>query len=143
MVDIGPTRSNQARTPLLANAARRQLLRARALARRAVHGAASRMKGRWRSVLVWSVFGAAFLVQAFAPRLTITNRAFDMPAALVAEGREVRPAEIVARERTAQTLSALLALSGALGLAFQYRVPLLRAVRPRPAASDETRCGSH
>jgi len=144
VVDMGPTRSHPARTPLLANPVRAHLLRAASLARLAVHDVASRVKRRWRSVLVWSVFAAAFLVQAVAPRLTIANRAFVIPPTLVAEGTEFHPGEVVARERFAQTVSALLALSGALGLAFQYRVPLLRAVRPRPAGSDgEARCGSN
>jgi hypothetical protein len=143
VVDISPTRSHQAKTPLGANAVRPHLARIGSLARVAVHGLAIRMERRWRSVLAWSVFGAAFLVQAFAPRLTIASRAFVIPPALVAAGTELRPADVVARERIAQSLSAFLALSGALGLAFQYRVPLLGAVRPRPAASDgETRCGS-
>lgn len=130
-VDIGPTRSHQAKTPLGANTVRRSHVhRAWFLARVTVRGVTSRMRKGWLAACAWAVFGAAFLVQAFAPRLTITSRAFVMPPALIAEGREFSPAEIVARERSAQSLSAFLALSGALGLAFRYRASLVNALRP-------------
>src|SRR5262245_56649229 len=144
VVDIGPTSSRQATTPPGANAVRRpHVLRTWGFARVAVRGVTSRIRRKWHPGLLWAVFSTAFLVQAFAPRLTITNRAFVIPAALIAEGREFRPAEIVARERAAQTLSAFLALSGALGLAFRYRSPLVKALRPLGSRDGETQCRSH
>jgi hypothetical protein len=107
-VDIGPTSSSRAEAAIEAVAVRR---------------------ARWIPVLSWAAFATALLVEAFAPRLAITNNAFVMPPSLVAEGKQLRPAELVARERSAQVLSALLALSGALGLAFHYRAALIDALR--------------
>jgi hypothetical protein len=77
-------------------------------------------------VLLWAIFASGLLVQAFAPRLEVLNDAFVIPPALVAEGKEVDPAQIIARERRLQVLSAVLTLGGALGLAYYYRRVLFR-----------------
>ena len=77
-------------------------------------------------VLLWIVFASGLLVQVFAPRLEVKDNAFVMPPSLVSEGNEVNPAQIVARERRLQLLSAVLTLGGALGLFFYYRRVLFR-----------------
>jgi hypothetical protein len=56
-----------------------------------------------------------------APHLKISNGAFVIPPTLTAGANEIRPAEIVARQRRMQLISALLTVSGALGLAVLYR----------------------
>lgn len=72
-------------------------------------------------LILWTVFVAGLLVQAAAPRLHIVHNAFAIPSTLTSGG-SIHPAEIVARERIMQSLSALLTLSGALGLATYYFV---------------------
>jgi len=103
-------------------------------------GAIAVRRARWIPVLLWAAFAAAFVVQAFAPRLTIANNAFVMPATLQAEGKALQPAQLVARERAAQVFSALLAISSALGLAFHYRAALVRALRSPRSGIGESRC---
>jgi hypothetical protein len=83
----------------------------------------------WLGVLFWGIFSVGLLVQAFAPRLEITNNAFVMPPSLISEEKEVRPAEIIGKERRMQVLSGLLTGGGALGLAFYYYRHVL--FRPR------------
>jgi hypothetical protein len=76
----------------------------------------------WRSPLIlWAVFAMGLIVQAFAPRLKIENGAFVIPVVLTSSSPPASPAELVARERTLQTLSAALTLAGAVGLAYYYR----------------------
>src|ERR1051326_2362889 len=76
----------------------------------------------WRTPLIlWAVFGMGLMVQAFAPRLKIENGAFVIPGALTSSSPPIVPAEIVKRERALKTLSAVLTLAGALGLAYYYR----------------------
>jgi len=72
---------------------------------------------RSRAVLCWVVFAAGLLIQLLAPHLKIENGAFVIPPTLTAGANEIRPAEIVARQRRMQLISALLTVSGALGLA--------------------------
>ena|SRR5262245_35880380 len=91
---------------------------------------------RWLPALLWVVFGAALVAQVLAPHLKISNSAFVIPPALIAEGKEFHPTEIIARERTLQVFSALLAASSALGLALHYRAALVKAFRPPRGASD-------
>src|SRR5688572_5238535 len=61
----------------------------------------SRRRHLWLGVLLWVVFGTGLLVQALAPRLTITNNAFVLPS-LSSEEQEVRVDEIVKRARRMQ-----------------------------------------
>ena len=75
----------------------------------------------WRKLILWAVFGMGLILQAFAPRLKIENGAFVIPGVLTSSSPPTAPAEIVARERTLQTLSAVMTLAGALGLAYYYR----------------------
>jgi hypothetical protein len=83
-------------------------------------------RNRWLAVLLWSVFGAGLLVQGFAPQLRMINHAFVIPSSLISNGKDIRPAEIVERERRMQLLSAILTAGGALGLALRYRRALVR-----------------
>jgi len=76
---------------------------------------------RSRALLCWVVFAAGLLIQLLAPHLKIENGAFVIPPTLTAGANEIRPAEIVARQRRMQLISALLTVSGALGLAVLYR----------------------
>jgi len=98
------------------------------------------------ALLCWLVFAAGLLVQLLSPRLKISNRAFVIPPKMAAGTNPIRLEEIVGGQRRMQVLSALLTLSGALGLAFVYRDVLMR--RPsrrrsepaeRAAYSDSTR----
>ena len=76
---------------------------------------------RSHALLCWVVFAAGLLIQLLAPHLKISNGAFVIPPTLTAAANEILPAEIVARQRRMQLISALLAVSGALGLAVLYR----------------------
>jgi hypothetical protein len=76
---------------------------------------------RSQALLCWVVFAAGLLIQLLAPHLKIENGAFVIPPTLTAGANEIRPAEIVARQRRMQLISALLTVSGALGLAVLYR----------------------
>ena len=76
---------------------------------------------RSQALLCWVVFAAGLLIQLLAPHLKISNRAFVIPPTLTAAANEIRPAEIVARQRRMQLISAFLTVSGALGLAVLYR----------------------
>ena len=76
---------------------------------------------RSQALLCWVVFATGLLIQLLAPHLKISNGAFVIPPTLTAGANEIRPAEIVARQRRMQLISALLTVSGALGLAVLYR----------------------
>jgi hypothetical protein len=100
----------------------------------------------WVSVIMWVIFAAGLLVQAFAPHLTIKNKAFVIPPSLISEGNDIRPAEIVSRARRMQLLSGVLTLGGAVGLALCYSKVLLGRRSARhdlvgrsPAASSNSR----
>jgi hypothetical protein len=73
----------------------------------------------WPGAL-WAIFAAGLLVQALAPRLEVENAAFVIPPSVTSGQEEVQIAELVETERRLQALSAVLTVSGALGLAFFY-----------------------
>jgi hypothetical protein len=75
----------------------------------------------WLGLLLWGGLVGGLLVQAFAPHLKIQNNKFVIPPSLLSGVKEVRPDEIVARERRMQVLSGILTLSSGLGLGFYYR----------------------
>lgn len=81
----------------------------------------------WLVILFWALFGTGVLIQVFAPRLKIERNAFVIPPSMVVGGKELRPNELVSRERYMQAISAVLTTSGALGLAVQYRRALAQA----------------
>jgi hypothetical protein len=86
-----------------------------------------------RSVLpifLWAVFGAGLLIQVLSPRPKIENNSFVVPQSAVSGTENLRPADFVARAKWTQTISALLTLTGAVGLAFYYRRAIFRAIRP-------------
>jgi hypothetical protein len=60
------------------------------------------------------------LVQIFSPHLKIESTAFVMPPELLAPGKPISPSDIVAKERLVQSISAVLTVGGALGLAWCY-----------------------
>jgi hypothetical protein len=80
------------------------------------------------AALFWALFGAGLLVQVFSPHLAVKDHAFVIPQELVSGGKDIHPAEIIARQRRLQWLSVILTVGGALGLGFYYRSVL---VRPR------------
>jgi hypothetical protein len=90
---------------------------------------------RWRSVLLWAVFVVGVLLQAFSSHLKIKNNRFVLPPSLLSSGTEIRPDEIIARERRLQWISGILTLGSALGLAACHRRVLFggRSVRRDPA----------
>ena len=84
-------------------------------------GIHSNRRRQSRALLCWLLFAGGLLVQLLAPHLKIENGAFVIPPTFTAGANEIRPAEIVARQRRMQLISALLTVSGALGLAVLYR----------------------
>ena len=82
-------------------------------------------------ICIWAVFAAGLLLQLFSPHLQIAHNAFVMPADAVSRGLPVDPRALVQRERMVQVCSALLALSGAIGLAVYYRRTLVRSFSGR------------
>lgn len=89
-------------------------------------GKTSARRRGWLPILLWMVFGAGLLIQAFGPRLEISNHAFVIPPSLTAAGSGIRPAEIIAQERRTQLISGMLTLVGALGVALYHRDALIR-----------------
>jgi len=87
----------------------------------------------WLGLLLWVALAAGLLVQAFAPHLKIQNNKFVIPPSLLSGGKEVRPDEMIARERRMQALSGILTLGSGLGLAFYYRHVLF----PKSASKGE------
>jgi len=85
---------------------------------------------RWLAPALWVTFAVGLLVQDLSPRLKIERNAFVMPPALIAQGKEFRPDEIVARERRMQLLSGLLTVGSAIGLALCYRQTLFKRRSP-------------
>jgi hypothetical protein len=81
------------------------------------------------------MFAAGLLVQLIRPHLKISNRAFVIPPKLAAGGHDIRLVEIIARQRRTQLISALLTLSGAIGLAILYRDTLTGRVSRQPTES--------
>jgi hypothetical protein len=75
----------------------------------------------WLGLLLWVALAVGVFVQAFAPHLRIQNNKFVIPPSLLSGEKEVRPDEIVARERRMQALSGILTLGSGLGLGFYYR----------------------
>jgi hypothetical protein len=85
---------------------------------------------RTLALVCWFLFAAGLLVQLVSPRLKISNRAFVIPPQMAA-GNPIRLEQIVSAQRRMQLLSALLTLSGAVGLAFLYRETLARVISRR------------
>jgi hypothetical protein len=80
---------------------------------------------RWLAILMWAIFGMGLLVQALSPGLKIEHGKLVAPPE-ISQAKEIHPAEIIARERRVQLLSATLTLVGALGLAVCYGPALFR-----------------
>jgi hypothetical protein len=78
------------------------------------------MPRRWSGVLFWVIFLVGLLLQAFSPHLKIKDNRFVLPPSLISPSTQIRPAEIIARERRMQLLSGVLTLGGAFGLAVVY-----------------------
>ncbi len=85
---------------------------------------------RWLAPALWVIFGVGLLVQGLSPRLKIERNAFVIPPALSSQGKEIRPDEIIARERRMQLLSGALTVGSAIGLVFCYRQALFRRRSP-------------
>lgn len=83
-------------------------------------------------ILCWVIFAAGVLVQFFAPNLEVADRTFVIPSSLAEEGAELNPEQLIRRERRMQAASAILTLSGAIGLGFFYRGILFKRA-PRDA----------
>lgn len=75
----------------------------------------------WLGLLLWTGLALGLFVQVFGPRLKVQNNKFVFPPSFLSGTAEVRPDEMVARERRIQLLSGVLTLGSALGLAFHYR----------------------
>lgn len=81
------------------------------------------------AALFWLLFGGGLLVHQLAPNLERTKEAFVVPMSLAQGQNTLNPAQIVAKERRLQVISAVLTASGALGLGLLYREALLRGRR--------------
>jgi len=66
----------------------------------------------------WLLFAAGLVVHLMAPNLEKKEKAFVIPLTLGAGAGALRPDLIVAKERRMQGISAVLTVSGALGLFF-------------------------
>jgi len=88
---------------------------------------------RWLALLCWVMFATGVLLQLLGPHLKIANRAFVIPQKLTTEGNNIRVVEIIARQRQMQVISALLTLSGAIGLAVVYRGTLTGKASRQPS----------
>ena len=86
----------------------------------------SRFKSKW-SIACWILFLAGLVIQLAAPRLKIEHDKFVIPSSMMSSTRPVSPAQIVARERWMQLLSAVLTTGGALGLGACHRPGFLRS----------------
>ncbi|SRR5258708_4377450 len=78
----------------------------------------------WLGLLLWLALAAGLFVQAFGSHLKIQNNKFVIPPPLLSGGKEVRPDEMVARERRMQALSGILTVGSGVGLGFYYRQAL-------------------
>jgi hypothetical protein len=83
----------------------------------------------WLGLLLWTGLSAGLLVQAFGPHLKIQNNKFVIPSSRLSGEEEVRPDEMVARERRIQALSGILTLGSGLGLGLYYRQALFPKAR--------------
>jgi hypothetical protein len=92
-------------------------------------GSANGGRHRWLQALLWVIFGVGLGVQFYGPSLKIEKKTFVIPQALMAEGKNILPAKIIADERRKQLLSAILTVSGALGLGCYYRATLVGSLR--------------
>jgi hypothetical protein len=99
----------------------------------------SSLPRRRLSAFFWALFAIGLLLQAFGPHLKIKDNQFVVPPSMIAAGTEIRPAELIERERRIQLLSGALTLGGAIGLALCYGKVLFGT---RSARSDFD-SGSH
>ena len=83
----------------------------------------------WLGLVLWMGLSAGLLVQAFGPHLKIQNNKFVIPPSFLSGEAEVRPDEMVGRERRMQALSGILTLGSGLGLALYYRQALFPKAR--------------
>jgi hypothetical protein len=79
-------------------------------------------------IIFSSIFLTGLFVQTFGTHLQITNHAFVIPPSLVAGGKDLHPAQIIAEERNKQMLAAVLTMGGALALAIYYRKVLMSSL---------------
>jgi hypothetical protein len=92
-------------------------------------GVRGKRRRRLLAFLCWLLFAAGLLVQLVSPRLKISNRAFVIPPQMSAGKNAIRLDEIIGGQRRMQVLSALLTVSGAVGLTFLFRDILIGATR--------------
>jgi hypothetical protein len=97
----------------------------------------AKRRARRLAALFWMTFGMGLLVQFFSPHLKIERNAFVMPSSVHAGVKTISPSEIVGRERTIQSISAVLTVGGALGLALHYRRRLFGRSSSGPAVAAE------
>jgi hypothetical protein len=88
-----------------------------------------KVRRRWFAAIFWIVFGVGLLLQYFTPPIKTARDAFVISP--ISDEHATHPAEIVARARKVQLLSAIFTVTGALGLGFYYRVDLVNLARPR------------
>jgi hypothetical protein len=77
-------------------------------------------------MLFWLCLLAGVALQFVGPRLKIEDHTFVIPASYLTGSKNVDPAELVVREQRIQILSAVLTLTGAIGLGYQYRALFLK-----------------
>ena len=92
---------------------------------RGMHAENPRSPQWWLVLWFWLLFSAGVAVHLLAPNLERKDKAFVIPSELASSQNTFRPDLIVAKERRMQVISALLTMSGALGLGFLYRGVLL------------------
>jgi hypothetical protein len=92
-------------------------------------GSANGYRHRWLQAILWVFFGIGLGVHFYRPSLKIEKNRFVISQALIADGKDILPAKIIADERRKQLLSAILTVSGAFGLGCYYRATLVGSFR--------------
>jgi hypothetical protein len=92
-------------------------------------GGWSRLRRSWIA-LCWALLVTGVLLQA-GPHLKVKGNQYVVPPSLISGRTQIRPAELIARERRMQLLSAVLTLGGAVGLSMCYSKVFLGARLPR------------
>jgi hypothetical protein len=117
-------------TSLISNIRKRPLSLKEEMAgsRRYQHGARRR---RIAATLLWAAFSLGLVIDICVPHLKVRDGGFVIPAALTSGKVEVRPDQLVAREKTIQLLCCFLTVTSTLGLGACYSNALSTSTRSR------------
>lgn len=86
---------------------------------------------RIAAALLWAAFSLGLVIDVCVPHLKVRDGGFVIPATLTSGKTEVRPDQLVAREKTIQLLCCLLTVTSTLGLGACYRNALSTSTQSR------------